>query len=122
MCFFLHKRSNNKKLKPTRLNAKFEFINKHMPDTIIRSIDLIRLAESTKRAVQIRDVFVHGIINSYDENEIKIGKIDGKSSDHLIEIFTIDRDRLEKSAQALSDLGASWSNIAVALYQHINSA
>ncbi len=99
---FLYQEKQTEKSKPTRLNGKLEFIKKHMPETIIGANALVELAVSTKRTVQIRDVLVHGIINSYDQQKIEIGKINGKSSDHLIETFTIDRNRLDKSAQALS--------------------
>lgn len=115
---FLYQENQTEKSKPTRLNSKLEFIKKHMPEIIIGSNALVELAISTKQTVQIRDVLVHGTINSYDQRKIKISKINGKTSDHLIEIFPIDRSRLDKSAQALSYLDENWGNLATALLHH----
>lgn len=119
---FLHQEKQIKKSKPTRLNSKLEFIKKHMPETIFTADALVELAASTKQTVQIRDVLVHGVISSYDEQKIEIGKINGKSGDHLIEIFTIDKNRLDKSAQALSYLGENWAKLATALLHHAKNA
>lgn len=119
---FLHLKKQIEKSKPTRLNGKLEFIKKHMPETIVAADALVELSASTKQTVQIRDVLVHGIINSYDEQKIEIGKINGKSGDHLIEIFTIDKNRLDKSAQVLSYLGENWGKLATALLHHAKNA
>jgi len=113
---FIHKERSTGKSKPTRLNSKLEFIKNHMPETILKSDALAELVALTKQTVQIRDVLLHGMINSYNQQEIEIGKIDGKSDDHLIEMFTIDRSRLNKSAQALSYLGKKWGDLATALF------
>lgn len=119
---FLHQEKKIEKSKPTRLNGKLEFIKKHMPETILAANVLVELSASTKQTVQIRDVLVHGIINSYDEQKIEIGKINGKSGDHLIEIFIIDKNRLDKSVQALSYLGENWGKLATALLHHAKNA
>lgn len=119
---FLHQKKQIGKSKPTRLNGKLEFIKKHMPETILAADALVKLSASTKQTVQIRNVLVHGIINSYDEQKIEIGKINGKSGDHLIEIFTIDKIRLDKSAQALSYLGENWGKLATTLLHHAKNA
>lgn len=113
--------SSNKK-KPGSLNRKLEFIACHLPDTVAQKDQIRSLSENTKSTVQIRDVCVHGVLESYNENEIKISKVDGKQSGYVTEIFTIDGERLNKSAQSLSVLSKDWELIANALvHQTINS-
>jgi hypothetical protein len=119
---FLHQKSTNKISKPTSLNRKIQFLKARIPKTVVTTEAFERLETSTKHTVQIRDILVHGVINSYDQNKIEIGKINGKFSNHQIEVFTIDHARLQRSAAALSSLGETWSNIAADLHQLVGDA
>lgn len=118
---FLHGKlttSKNQKKKPTRLGSKLDFIKCNMPPEIVGRKALELLVKLTKDTVQIRDLCVHGVLNSYDQGKIEIGKIDGTKDGHHIENFTIDRVRLERSAKALSEIQEHWGSIASALYEH----
>ena len=122
---FLHGKltlSKKQKKKPTRLGSKLEFIKCNMPPEIFDQNGFECLVNMTKGTVQIRDVCVHGVLNSYDHSKIEIGKIDGTKDGHHIENFTIDLDRLKKSAEALSVLQEQWGSIASALYEHTKMA
>lgn len=110
--------TKKQKKKPTRLSSKLDFIKCNMPQEIIDQKKLESLANMTKCTVQIRDVCVHGVLNSYDHGKIEIDKIDGTKGCYHIEKFTIDRDRLENSAKVLSELQGQWDSIAFALYEH----
>lgn len=101
-----------------RLGTKLDFIRCNMPPEIADQKKLGLLVNMTKSTVKIRDVCVHGVLKSYDHSKIEIDKIDGTKDGHHIENFTIDRDRLENSAKALSVLQEGWSSIASALYEH----
>ena len=121
--FLYEKLSTSKKptKKPTRLGPKLEFIKCNLSAEIVDQIKLELLVKMTKGTVQVRDVCVHGVINSYDENQIEIGKIDGTKDGHHIENFIIDRNRLESSAKALSVLQERWGAISSALHGHTNN-
>lgn len=106
-----------RKKKPTRLGSKLDFIKDNMPLKIITPQELDSLTEQTKATVQIRDVCVHGVLKSFDVQTIEISKIDGRKDEHVIEVFTIDRDRLNRSADALSFLQEKWGAVASALLQ-----
>lgn len=114
---FLHGRqaTQSKANKPTRLGSKLEFIKSNIPTEIIDAQELDRLMTLTKTTVRIRDVCVHGVLKSYDQQKIVIDKIDGRKNTHLIEYFTIDSNRLDRSAKALSVLQQQWGSIASAL-------
>ena len=117
----LHIGKSGNSRKPTRLGSKLEFVEKNIPAGVIAPKDMEGLLKLTKTTVQIRDVCVHGVLNAYDEHRIEIGKIDSRSEKHLIEVFTIDRARLEKSATALSSLQAQWGAISSALLKQANA-
>jgi hypothetical protein len=119
---FLHQENKIEKPKPTRLNGKIDLIKKYMPVSIFSADAIAELAALTKQTVQIRDVLVHGVIDSYDQQKMVIGKINGKSDDHLIEMFPIEKSSLDKSAQKLSYLGENWGNLATALLHHTKNA
>lgn len=108
--------------KPTRLGTKLDLIRSNMPDGIIDAQELEKLTKLTKTTVQIRDVCVHGVLNSYDQEKIEIGKVNGKADEHLIENFTIDRARLDRSAKALSTLHQQWGSIASSLLRNVPNA
>lgn len=104
------------KKKPVKFSGKLDFIKQNMPDGIIDAQELESLTKLTTTTVKIRDVCVHGVLNSYNQQQIEIGKIDGKNEEHLIESFVIDRSRLDRSASALSVLQKRWDSIATALH------
>ena len=90
---FLHGKltlSKKQKKKPTRLGSKLEFIKCNMPPEIFDQNGFECLVNRTKDTVRIRDVCVHGVLNSYDHSKIEIGKIDSTKDGHHIENFTID--------------------------------
>jgi hypothetical protein len=103
------------KKKPTRLGSKLDFIKSEMPSGIIDSQELEILTKLTKTTVQIRNVFVHGVLNSYDQEKIEIGKVNGRTEKHVIENFIIDRNRLDRSAKSLLTLRQQWGSIASSL-------
>lgn len=110
----LHLRSvdrENKK-KPTRLGSKLEFIRNNLPAALMDAQELKNLVRQTNLTVKIRDVLVHGVLNAYDQERIEVGKVKGRTDEHLIENFTIDRSRLERSVKALSSLQEQWHSIA----------
>lgn len=109
--------THKKPKKPSRLGSKLDFIKSNMPIGIIGTKELEKLTKLTKTTAKIRDVCVHGVLNSYDQEKIEIGKIDGRSVEHAIENFTIDRNRLDRSAKALSVLQHEWASIAWSLCQ-----
>jgi len=111
--------TQKKPKKPTRLGSKLVFIKSNMPIGIIDVQKLDSLTKLTKTTVQIRDVCVHGVLNSYDHEKIEIGKTNGRSDEHLIENFTIDRNRLDRSAKDLAALQQQWGSIASALVKHV---
>ena len=101
--------------KPLKLSNKLEYIKKNIPSDIINSQSLESLIRQTLHTVQIRDVCVHGVLSSYDKNKVWIGKVNGKSEQHVIEVFTIDRERLERSAKNLNSLQREWGSMVDAL-------
>jgi hypothetical protein len=107
----LHIRSASSKNKPTKLNQKMEYISKNIPSDIALTEAIEELIKITKTAVQIRDVCVHGVLESWNESEIVIGKVKGFNKDHVIEMFIIDRKRLENSARSLTLIQDKWSAI-----------
>ncbi|MEO7129248.1 MAG: hypothetical protein ABI040_10370 [Rhodoferax sp.] len=121
---FLHglQAQSKKTTKPTRLGSKLDFIKRNLPIGIIDVQELEILMMLTKDTVRIRDVCVHGVLNSYDQQKIEIGKVDGREGKYLIENFTIDRNRLDRSAQALSALQMQWDSIASALLERAHNA
>ncbi|WP_162299574.1 class II fructose-bisphosphate aldolase [Pseudomethylobacillus aquaticus] len=98
------------------MGSKLDFIKRNIPSEIVSLEALEELIKMTKSTVQIRDVCVHGVLNSYNQHEIEIGKINGTKDGHDIEIFTIDMGRLESSTKALSILQAHWGAISTSLY------
>lgn len=110
------------KRKPLRLGDKLDFIKKNIPVSIISVQRLERLTALTTQTAQIRDVCVHGVLNHFDQHKIEIGKVDGKKDQHVIEVFTIDRERLERSAKALATLQNEWGSIFDALLASLSNA
>jgi len=77
---FLHQKSTNKIPKPTSLNRKIQFIKARIPEAVVGVNAFDKLETLTKHTVQIRNILVHGVINSYDQNKMEIGKINGNSA------------------------------------------
>lgn len=100
-----------------RLAGKFDFISNKLPDQLAKQYKIESIIKLTKNTVQIRDVCAHGVLEFYDKNEIKIGKVVGKDKEHKIEIFIIDRERLNKSAENLIALSKKWNEIVSTLSQ-----
>jgi hypothetical protein len=101
------------KKKPRMLSAKLEFIekcHKEIPALKVKQEHITALKSATLNVCQIRDVCVHGWIESWDNQQISIGKY-AKSEKHIREIFTIDENRLNISAESMKYLSEKWFNI-----------
>ena len=103
------------KRKPLKLSDKLEFIKKNIHPDIINSQSLECLITLTLSTVRTRDVCVHGVLSFYDKNKMWIGKVNGKSEQHVIENFPFDRERLEHSATNLNFLQKEWGSTVDAL-------
>lgn len=115
---FIHKDSiNRKKKKPTRLNEKLRFIESFISSEDFDKETLLKIIESTKIIVKIRDVFVHGMLQSFDQEKIQIGKVNSLHDDHIIENFTIDGDLLKKAGYTLHFLSDQWHSISLILLE-----
>lgn len=112
--YVLHKNqdASQKKKKPMRLDSKLEYIKLHSSTDVISKDNLETLINQTKKTVKIRDICVHGMLEDFDESSIKIGKVQGRDEKHLIEIFIIDRERLDISANNMKILSQDWSKLA----------
>lgn len=106
----LYKRHNAKK--PLTLTRKMTYIKSHISNDLYPENDLENLINLTKKTVKIRDVCVHGMLQEFDKDSMKIDKVQGKSKDHLIEVFTIDRNRLDISANNMTLLSQKWGKLA----------
>ena len=95
--------------------SKLEYIENNLPATLMGAQELRNLVRQTKLTMKTRNVLVHGVLNAYDQERIEVGKVNGQADEHLIENFTIDRNRLERSVKALSSLQEQWHSIAWAL-------
>jgi hypothetical protein len=105
------------KKKPRMLSAKLEFLEKcHKKFSYLNPshAHIQKLSEVTLKVSQIRDVCVHGWIEGCDNEKIHIGKY-AKSDDHITEIFTIDLERLNYSANSMKALAEKWSLIVMEL-------
>ncbi|MGE4511379.1 MAG: hypothetical protein AB7D43_09795 [Sulfurimonadaceae bacterium] len=103
---------NKQKKRPKTLSHKLNYIESNIQNDIVSQNELKSLIKSTKQTAQIRNVCVHGMLQEFDENSIQIGKVEGKSEEHLIEIFTIDRARFDKSANQMTTLSRAWGTLA----------
>lgn len=101
------------KKKPRMLSAKLEFLekcHKEISALKVKQEHITALKTATLDVSQIRDVCVHGWIESWDNKQICIGKY-AKSEKHIKEIFTIDENRLSISAESMKYLSEKWSSI-----------
>lgn len=116
LIYTINDMSSSKK-KPTRLGSKIDTIKRYTPSSIASLEDIESLEKITKSAVQIRDVFVHGVIESYDKEKMIVSKVNGRTPDHLLEKFTVDSERLNRSAQNLEFIKKKWGDIAGGLLE-----
>jgi len=110
-CVFILCSSNNKDKRPLSLNRKLEYIKNNLPSGITCIPDFDEIIKITEGTSQVRDVCVHGVIDRYDENKMVIGKIQGKSSDYQIEMFTYDQVRLFSAGKNLIILYEIWDKL-----------
>ena len=118
-CVSILYESGKGKKKPLTLSHKLEFIRKELTALSFVEEDLMSLINVTKSTVQIRDVCVHGVIDSFDTNELKIGKVQGRAEKYAIEMFTITSERLNKSANNLMFLNDHWGSLAKKLNERL---
>ncbi|HCE3035045.1 TPA: hypothetical protein NG287_002324 [Vibrio parahaemolyticus] len=104
--------------KPMTLSHKLAYIHRELPSLGFNEVELSELIAVTKSTVQIRDVCVHGVIDSFDANELKIGKVQGRADKYSIEMFTLTSERLNKSANNLMLLNEHWRSLAENIYNH----
>ena len=107
--------SSSKRKKPTRLGSKIEYIEHNMPDGLICSTYLNKLGIRTKATAITRDIFVHGLIDSYSKDEIVITKVDGKDLEHVTEKFTYNFNKLNDAAMNIEIVRKEWAAIALKL-------
>jgi len=108
------------KKKPLTLNKKLKYIELHISNDVFSVNDLVNLINLTKETVKIRNVCVHGMLQEFDKDSIKISKVEGKSEEHLIEVFTIDRKRLDISANNMTLLSKKWGKLAESVVIELN--
>jgi len=103
--------------KPRMLTAKLEFLEKchNQIDVLKVNYEHIKnLKLATLEVCQIRDVCVHGWVESWNNQQIQIGKY-AKSEKHVKEIFTIDGNRLNNSTKNMATLSEKWLGIVSCL-------
>lgn len=110
-CVFLLSSSKGNGKKPLSLNRKLNYIKESLPPLMVCNLDIDEIIQLTKGTAQVRDVCVHGVIDSYDDNKMVIGKVQGKSNDYCIEMFTYDQARLFSAGNNLNVLYEVWENI-----------
>ncbi|EJI1277366.1 hypothetical protein NDZ80_000711 [Vibrio vulnificus] len=113
-CVFLLSSKGNDK-KPLSLNRKLDFIKQNLPQSIECNPSIDEIIDLTKGTAQIRDVCVHGVIESYDDDLMVIGKVQGKSNDFHIEMFTYDQSRLFSAGNNLNVLCEIWEKLSTDL-------
>ena len=110
-CVFILYSSKKKGNRPLNLNHKLEYIKNNLPSGINCIPDFDEIIKITKGTSQVRDVCVHGVIDSYDDNKMVIGKVQGKSDNYQIEMFTYDQVRLFSAGNNLSVLYEIWDKL-----------
>lgn len=107
---------SNGKNKPLTLSRKLELIRKKLPLTSIFIEDIGEVFKATKDVAQVRDVCVHGVIESYDSERMVIGKVQGKSKGYKIEMFTFGEKRLHSAGRNLTNLSSVWERLFDEIY------
>lgn len=110
-CEFLLSRSKRDDKKRLSLNRKLDYIKRNLPQSMVCSLEIDEIIQLTKSTAQVRDVCVHGVIESYDKNKMIIGKVQGKSNYFHIEKFTYDRAKLYSAGNNLNVLYEIWEKI-----------
>ena len=111
---------NGKKLigkKPVQLQQKLDYIlrcHNEIPALINNKEHIANLVLITKPVAEKRNIFVHGLIEEWSSNQIKISKIK-RDGEHLKEIFTINIQMLESNVSNLSELSNRWGAIVLLL-------
>lgn len=113
-CVFLLSLTDNDK-KPLSLNRKLDFIKRNLPQPIECNLNIDEIINLTKGTAQIRDVCVHGVIESYNDDLMIIGKVQGKSNGFHIEMFTYDQARLFSAGKNLKVLHEIWEKVSTGL-------
>ncbi|OEE10651.1 hypothetical protein [Aliivibrio fischeri] len=118
-CVSLLYEAGKGKKKPLTLSHKLTFIQKELLILGFPASNIESLFSATKSTVQIRDVCVHGVIDSFDENELKISKVQGKTEKYTVEIFTLTSERLNKSANNLMQLNEHWNLLVSEVHKRL---
>ena len=115
-CVFVLLSSNNSGKKPRQnLKEKLAYIKNNLPHDISCNLNIDEIIELTKGTSLVRDVCVHGVIDSYDDSKMVIGKVQGKSDNFHIEMFAYDKVRLFSAGNNLSVLYEIWEKLCIDL-------
>lgn len=121
-CVFIMGLQNGSNKRPGSLTRKLEYIKSKLPETVICSPNIDEIINITKGTAQVRDVCVHGVIESYDENKMVISKVQSKDSDFHIEYFTYDQVRLFSAGNNLTVLFEIWDKLTFDLNAQANDS
>ena len=121
-CIVILSMSKNTKKKPNTLSHKLSYIQDNLSGNLSFIEDINILIRATKETVQVRDVCVHGVIESCDNERMIIGKVDGRSQDFKIEMFTFDQKRLYSANHNLIYLNETWDKLLQELYSALKTA
>ncbi|EOX4834258.1 hypothetical protein ACG9VV_003821 [Vibrio alginolyticus] len=121
-CVSMLYESGKGRKKPLTLSHKLSFLKTELPKIGFASEEIESWIHQTKSTVQIRDVCVHGVIDSFDNNQLKIGKVQGKAEKYTIEMFTLTSERLHHSATNLKRLNKYWGNISTELSKDLKDS
>lgn len=103
--------SENKK-KPFKLGQKLQEISRHIPASIISAKEFDDLVNQTKEVAKTRNILVHGNIESFDNDQMVISKVDSNSKQHLLVNHTFNFKRLNQPAQELETIREKWGHLA----------
>lgn len=108
-------KSNGKKL--MKLADKLNYIKENLPKDISCISDLDEIIRLTKGTSQVRDICVHGVIENYDADKMSIGKVQGRSEDYHVEMYTFDKNQLSLAGNNLNYVFETWELIASDLHK-----
>lgn len=106
--------------RPIHLSQKLVFLEKHSIESpILRGC--FKLIEPTKHIAKLRDIFVHGVIETWTQTEITISKIrkpdfDGEYIREKFSISLLDLNSATSTATVLSDC---WHGIYCQLREEV---
>ncbi|WP_295891582.1 hypothetical protein [uncultured Vibrio sp.] len=121
-CVSMLYESGKVKKKPLTLTHKLAYIQRELIKFDFVDKDIESLVTSTKSTVQIRDICVHGVVESFNSNELKIGKVQGKAEKYTIEMFTLTSERLHESAQNLMRLNKYWHSVSLEIHKQLKNS